>query len=234
LVKREELNSQNYYLDQLSAERLQQCYEIAPPRVKQYLEAEIHHVMGKISPSDIVLELGCGYGRVLEKLALKAKRVVGIDTSRSSLLFAEKRLSRIANCHLFQMNAVALGFLDQSFDVVICIQNGISAFKVNPRNSIKESVRVAHAGGRILFSSYSEKFWEDRLDWFRLQARAGLIGEIDWSATQEGVIVCKDGFRATTCGPAKFLSFISELPVELKIEEVDHSSLFFEMKVRNP
>jgi 2-polyprenyl-6-hydroxyphenyl methylase/3-demethylubiquinone-9 3-methyltransferase len=131
------------------------------------------------------------------------------------------------------MNAMALGFLAQSFDVVICIQNGISALKVNPKNLIRETVRVAHAGGRVFFSSYSEKFWKDRLEWFQLQAHAGLIGEIDWSATQEGVIVCKDGFRATTCGRAEFLSFISELPVELKIEEVDHSSLFFEMRVRN-
>lgn len=228
-----ELNSENYYFNQLSAERLQQCYEIAPPRVKQYLDAEIHHVMSKISPSDLVLELGCGYGRVLERLALRAKQVVGIDTSRSSLVFGKKRLNRIVNCHLFQMNAVALGFLDRSFDVVICIQNGISAFKVNPQNSIRESIRVAHAGGRILFSSYSEKFWEDRLKWFQLQAEAGLIGEIDWSATRDGMIVCKDGFRATTCVPAEFLSFTSQLDVELKIEEVDDSSLFFEIRVKN-
>ena len=189
--------------------------------------------MNKISPSDVVLELGCGYGRVLEKLALKANQVVGIDTSRSSLMFGKKRLRWIANCHLFQMNAVALGFLDRSFDVVICIQNGISAFKMNPRNSVRESIRVARAGGRVLFSSYSEKFWEDRLEWFQLQSDAGLIGEIDWSATREGVIVCKDGFRATTCGPAEFLSLISQLHVELKIEEVDDSSLFFEIRVRN-
>jgi 2-polyprenyl-6-hydroxyphenyl methylase/3-demethylubiquinone-9 3-methyltransferase len=75
------LNFENYYLNQLSAEQLQQCYEIAPPRVKQYLDVEIQHVMNKISPSDVVLELGCGYSRVLEKLALKAREVVGIDTS---------------------------------------------------------------------------------------------------------------------------------------------------------
>ena len=227
------MNSDNYYLNQLSAERLQQCYDIAPPRVKQYLDAEIQHVMNKISSSDVVLELGCGYGRVLEKLALRAKRVVGIDTSRSNLMFAKKRLGRIANCYLFQMNAVALGFLDRSFDVVICIQNGISAFKVNPQNLIRESVRVARAGGNVLFSSYSEKFWKDRLEWFQLQADAGLIGEIDWSATREGVIVCRDGFRATTFGPAEFLSLTSRFHAELKIEEVDDSSLFFEIRVRN-
>lgn len=189
--------------------------------------------MNKISPSDVVLELGCGYGRVLEKLASRAKRVVGIDTSRSSLMFGKKRSGRFANYDLFQMNATALGFLDRSFDVVICIQNGISAFKISPQDLIRESLRVARTGGKVLFSSYSEKFWKDRLEWFQLQALAGLIGEIDWSATQEGVIVCKDGFRATTCGPTEFLSFISELPVELKIEEIDNSSLFFEMRVRN-
>ena len=227
------MNSNHYYSDQLSAERLQQCYKIAPPRVKQYLEAEIQHVMNKISPSDVVLELGCGYGRVLEKLASRAKRVVGIDTSRSSLMFGKKRSGRFANYDLFQMNATALGFLDRSFDVVICIQNGISAFKISPQDLIRESLRVARTGGKVLFSSYSEKFWKDRLEWFQLQALAGLIGEIDWSATQEGVIVCKDGFRATTCGPTEFLSFISELPVELKVEEIDNSSLFFEMRVRN-
>ena len=227
------MNSDNYYLNQLSAERLQQCYDIAPPRVKQYLDAEIQHVMNKISPSDVVLELGCGYGRVLEKLAYRAKRVVGIDTSRSNLMFAKKRLGRIANCYLFQMNAVALGFLDRSFDVVICIQNGISAFKVNPQNLIRESVRVARAGGNVLFSSYSEKFWKDRLEWFQLQADAGLIGEIDWSATREGVIVCRDGFRATTFGQAEFLSLTSQFHAELKTEEVDDSSLFFEIRVRN-
>jgi 2-polyprenyl-6-hydroxyphenyl methylase/3-demethylubiquinone-9 3-methyltransferase len=227
------LNSGHYYSDQLSADRLRQCYEIAPPRVKQYLDAEIEHVRDKISLSDVVLELGCGYGRVLEKLALKAKRVVGIDTSRSSLMFGKKRLRTIANCDLFQMSAVALGFLDRSFDVVICIQNGISAFKVDPQDLIRESVRVARTGGKVLFSSYSEKFWKDRLEWFRLQADAGLIGEIDWSATREGVIVCQDGFRATTCSPAEFLSFTSQLHGEWKIEEVDDSSLFFEIKVEN-
>jgi ubiquinone/menaquinone biosynthesis C-methylase UbiE len=190
--------------------------------------------MNKINPSDVVLELGCGYGRVLEKLASRARRVVGIDISRSSLMFGKKRSGRFANCDLFQMNATALGFLDRSFDLVICIQNGISAFQVSPQDLVRESLRVARTGGKVLFSSYSEKFWKDRLEWFQLQAHAGLIGEIDWSATHEGVIVCQDGFRAMTFGPAEFLSFTSPLHGEWKIEEVDDSSLFFEIRVRNP
>ena len=119
-----------YYSDSLSAERLRRCYETAPPRVARYLKAEIAHVLARIKPSDAVLELGCGYGRVLGGLLGKTRKVVGIDTSKASLNQAKKDLRDHSNLALAQMNAVNLGFIDGCFDVVICIQNGMSAFKV--------------------------------------------------------------------------------------------------------
>ena len=75
----------DYYSKNLSGDRLKLCYEIAPPRVIQYLNAEIDFVLNKIKPSDKVLELGCGYGRILLKLIENAKTVVGIDSSRESI-----------------------------------------------------------------------------------------------------------------------------------------------------
>lgn len=223
----------DYYSDKLSAEHLRQCYEIAPPRVRQYLAAEIQHVVNKIRPSDIVLELGCGYGRVLEKICAKAKTVIGIDTSGASLQHAKRLLAGLSNCQIFQMNAIALGFKDRAFDVVVCIQNGISAFKVDKRDLIRESIRVTRAGGIALFSSYSDRFWKDRLEWFELQAKEGLIGEIDHKATGNGVIACIDGFRATTVGPAEFITLTSKFDVTTRIYEVDDSSVFCEISA-NP
>lgn len=200
--------------------------------MKQYLDAEIQHVLSKIRPSHVVLELGCGYGRVLERLAIRARQVVGIDTSHANLMFGRKRLQHLSNCSLFEMNAIALGFLDRSFDLVLCIQNGISAFKVDPVELFRESLRVTRIGGWVLFSSYSEKFWKERLEWFELQAEAGLIGKIDWSKTREGSIICQDGFKSTTFGPAEFRSFIPPSQREFNIETVDDSSLFCEIRVR--
>ena len=52
------------------------------------------------------------------------------------------------------MDAAALGFRDRVFDVVVCIQNGISAFKVDRRALIAEAIRVTRPGGSVLFSSY--------------------------------------------------------------------------------
>ncbi len=220
---------QGYYSEKLSAERLQLCYEIAPPRVKQYLEAEIEFVVEKIRPTDVVLELGCGYGRVLQKLMKKAKAIFGIDTSNESLSLAKKTIGKIPSLHLSVMNAVELGFSDRKFDIVICVQNGISAFKVNKQKLIEEAIRVTRSRGTILFSSYSESFWEDRLEWFRLQSEHGLIGEIDEDASKDGVIVCKDGFRSDTISPDEFISLTSGYGIEPIITEVDGSSIFCEI-----
>jgi len=222
---------QGYYSEKLSAERLQLCYEIAPPRVKQYLEAEIEFVLDKIRQTDLVLELGCGYGRVLQKLVEKAKTVFGIDTSRASLFLVEKTIGKIPSLHLSIMNAAELGFSNRKFDRVICIQNGISAFKVNKRKLIEEAIRVTRSGGKIIFSSYSERFWEDRLEWFRLQSEYGLIGEIDENVSKDGIIVCKDGFRSDTIGPDEFISLTSTYGIEPIITEVDGSSIFYEIRV---
>jgi len=227
------LNSTNrYYSQKLSAERLKLCYEIAPPRVKQYLEAEIEFILEKIKSSDMVLELGCGYGRVLKKLITKAKTVVGIDTSPESLLLAQEIFNDAPACHLLAMDAVKLGFGNKLFDKVICIQNGISAFGVDQRNLIEEAMRITRSDGSVFFSSYSENFWMDRLAWFRIQAEHGLIGEIDEEATGQGIIVCKDGFRATTVGRNDFASLISHLDIKLIITEVNGSSIFYEIQVK--
>jgi len=224
---------QGYYSQKLSAERLRLCYEIAPPRVKRYLEAEIEFLLERIKPSDLVLELGCGYGRVLQKLVEKTKTVVGIDTSYASLNLAREIFYRTPSCHLFAMDAVELGFIDRQFDVVICIQNGISAFKADQQKLIEEAMRVTRSDGKVIFSSYSERFWEDRLEWFRLQSEHGLIGEIDDDATGDGVIVCKDGFRASTVSPDDFISLTSGFDIEpIIITEVDSSSIFCEIQVK--
>jgi len=220
-----------YYLDSLSAERLRRCYEIAPPRVARYLKAEIEHVLAIIKPSDAVLELGCGYGRVLGELLGKTRKVVGIDTSKASLDQAKKDLRDHSNLDLAQMNAVNLGFIDGCFDVVICIQNGISAFKINQENLLIESLRVTRDGGTCLFSSYSDSFWEHRLEWFHLQASEGLIGEIDLEKTGNGCIVCKDSFQATTLRREDFSELVSRIGVTAIISEVDESSIFCEIRV---
>jgi len=223
----------DYYVEALAADRLKKCYELAPPRVRQYLEAEVQHVVDRITPGDVVLDLGCGYGRTLGAFAARAGFAIGIDSSTASLLLGAHALRTAENVALAAMNAASLAFTDAVFDLTICIQNGISAFHVDRRALIRECARVTKPGGVMLFSSYSPRFWDDRLEWFELQAAHGLLGAIDHDRTRDGVIVCKDGFRAETVGPDEFQSLCANVHLDATIEEIDASSLFCEVRLRS-
>ena len=216
-----------YYERKLEGGSLQRVYELAPPRVRDYLRAEVDFVVARLQPTDTVLDLGCGYGRTLPHLADKAALVVGIDTSAASLALARERLERYPTVLLARMDASSLAFVERSFDVVVCLQNGICAFDVDQRELIRESLRVLRPGGTALFSSYAEHFWQHRLDWFERQAAAGLIGEIDHERTGEGVIVCSDGLTLTTVRPTDFALLVAGLDVSWQAVEVDGSSQFY-------
>ncbi len=220
-----------YYSEKLAAGRLRACYELAPPRVRAYLAAEIELILAKVKPSMRVLELGCGYGRVLGRLAGSVNAVAGIDTSLSSLRMARGLLPPPARVFLAAMDAASLGFGDHTFDLTFCIQNGISAFAIDRHRLVAEAVRVTRQGGIVLFSSYSPRFWKDRLEWFERQAASGLLGPIDWAATRDGVIVCKDGFKATTIDADEFRALAAPHSLSPNIVEVDGSSLFCEIVV---
>lgn len=219
------MTNRPYYSGKLGGDRLRQCYELASPRVKQYLEAEIFFVVRHLDPANTVLELGCGYGRVALPLAPFADRVIGIDTSFESLLLA-RQIDVESRCRFLQMDALRLGFADEAFDIVVCVQNGICAFGVDHAELMRETLRVTRRGGRVLFSTYADQFWPDRLKWFEAQAAAGLLGAIDHAASSDGQIVTLDGFRSGRLTPANLQSLCMQVGSRGRIEVVDDSSVF--------
>jgi len=220
-----------YYVGKLSGERLRRCYDVASPRVKQYLEAEVRFVLSHLDRDDCVLELGCGYGRVTFRLAEVARRVVGIDTSPESLTMARQIAGSGSRCEFLEMDAAELTFDGSEFDTVVCVQNGICAFGIDQELLLQQALRVTRPGGRVLFSTYSKRFWTERLQWFETQAAAGLVGAIDYDKTANGTIVCKDGFHTGMVTPEGFRSLCKGLGVDPEVSEVDESSVFCEIVV---
>jgi len=216
----------DYYASALSGDRLRRCYAVAPPRVQRYLDAEIDFVVSELQRGDTVLELGCGYGRVCQRLTGVAGRVVGIDTSTESLSLAHSLAGTESKCEFLRMDASDLAFGDGEFDAVVCVQNGICAFGVDRSVLLREAVRVTRPGGRALFSTYAPGFWSHRLEWFEAQAQAGLIGELDTELTHAGTIVCKDGLRLGAMGREDLLALGDVIGLSPEIIEVDGSSLF--------
>ncbi len=215
----------NYYKQSLNAQNLFQVYQTKYKRVEQYLQSEIAFVRNKLHKTDDVLELGAGYGRILKELAPNCKSILGIDISEDSVEFGNKYLDGVSNAQLIKMDVHNLQ-LDSLFEVVLCLQNGLSAMKLDPFKGISAITDLLRPKGKAFISSYSPKFWKHRLDWFYEQADKGLLGEIDEEKTKNGVIVCKDGFRAITQSPEELESIGKASGFPYEVVEVDTSSIF--------
>ena len=220
------MNKDSYYKQKLSANKLLKCYEVAPPRIKQYLNAEIQFVISNIQDASLVLELGCGYGRIMKAVSQFCSTIIGNDISKETLQLTRSYMNKCRNYDTFLMDASQMAFRSGIFDTVFCIQNGISALEANRKALIAESIRVTKSDGIILFSSYSSKIWESRLQWFRKQSQFDLIGEIDEDNTRNGTIACKDGFKATTVSGDEFIELFNNFGCKASIIEVDESNVF--------
>ncbi len=215
----------NYYAQKLNSQNLYKVYDTKIPRVKQYLDAEISFVRDNLAGSEKVLELGAGYGRILKELAGYCKSIVGIDISDENVSLGKEYLKAVPNAKIITMDVHNITF-DEKFDVILCLQNGLSAMRVTSQDSIKKISEMVVSDGKAYFSTYSEKFWEYRVMWFKEQAEKGVLGELDIDKTKDGVIICKDGFKAITHTPKDLKMLGDSSGYEYQIQEVDDSSLF--------
>jgi len=214
----------NYYADKLNSQSLFRVYETDIPRVKQYLGEEIDFVRRKLSGTERVLEMAAGYGRIVKELAPYCDSIIGMDISAENVELGKEYLKGYPNASMVTMDAHDMAF-DRNFNVILCLQNALSAMRANT-SVIDHIIKLLAPGGTAYFSSYSAKFWEWRLKWFEEQADKGLLGKIDYDQTKDGVIVCKDGFRAITHSPEQLRKIGEKSGLPCRIEEVDESSVF--------
>ena len=106
-----------------------------------------------IHSGDRVLEVGVGTG-INAPLYPRDCWVTGIDISASMLEKAQERVARrqTHHVHLLQMDAAALDFPDNSFDIVY------ASYLINvvpdPVRVAREMHRVCRVGGRIIFLNH--------------------------------------------------------------------------------
>lgn len=110
-------------------------------RRADYLEKHLlARLLARISEVGTLLDVGCGTGHFARWLAEHGFGVVGLDISPAMLTEARKRngVSYVAG------DALALPFVDRSFDVVACIT--ALEFVADPHGALSEAVRVARDG----------------------------------------------------------------------------------------
>ena len=108
-----------------------------------------YYFAGQFCEDKEVLEIACGAGQGLGYLARRARRVVGIDIDDRVLSLARSHYrSRI---EIRQMDGQALGFADQSFDVVVHFE--AIYYLPRPEQFALEVRRVLRPGGVLVLCS---------------------------------------------------------------------------------
>lgn len=95
-----------------------------------------------------ILDVGCGNGYLINKLAPLAKRVVGIDASKNLLKFA---MSQVSSKNVsFQLADITKKqpFDDSSFDVIIA--NMVVQYLPSLENFVQECRRVLKSNGKLI------------------------------------------------------------------------------------
>jgi phosphatidylethanolamine/phosphatidyl-N-methylethanolamine N-methyltransferase len=106
-----------------------------------------------ISPGDRILEVGVGTG-INAALYPSHCHITGIDLSTSMLDKARERVARqgLRNIRLLEMDAAALTFADDSFDIVYAPY--LVSVVPDPVKVVTEMRRVCRPGGRIVILNH--------------------------------------------------------------------------------
>lgn len=124
------------------------------------VEAEILKLIGR-TPFDGLLDLGTGTGRMLELLADRYRRAIGIDSSRNMLSIARAQLDEagITHASVRQGDIFNLPLERESFDVVTIHQ--VLHFLHDPLPAITEAARMLRPGGRVVVVDFASHEHEE-------------------------------------------------------------------------
>ena len=127
------------------------------------VEAALVEIIAAADPRDL-LDIGTGTGRMLEILAPRVERALGIDQSREMLSVARVNLERagLENGSVRLGDMYQLALPDASFDAVVIHQ--VLHYADRPATAIAEAARVLRPNGILVlvdFAPHSLEFLRD-------------------------------------------------------------------------
>ena len=154
--------------------------------VRDFFYGDIECIKRFVKPGRNVLEVGCGYGRLLFPLSEKSSKVVGIDFSKKELSQAKRNFRKIKNVKFYYMNATKIHFGKLKFDYVLLMNNALGNMPGIEKKVIGQMIKAAKNGGRIFIRVFSEKAKTAQLKNYKKLGMKGIINLGNAYKTKEG------------------------------------------------
>lgn len=139
-----------------------------------YVESTTRETIARLAmkPTDRVLDVGCGTGELLSRLAagFPEARLAGLDPVPEMLALAQAKLPDAADLRIGWANE--LPWPDASFDTVVSCN--MFHYITHPVDALREMERVLVPGGRLLITDWCDDYLMCRLctAWVRLTSKA--------------------------------------------------------------
>lgn len=162
------------YYDAFSARYEERRGDNDPGGYHELLDRLEADYVERFATGKTVLEVGCGTGLVLQRIASFARRARGVDLSSGMLAVAKDR-----GLDVREASATDLPFEDAAFDVTCAFK--VLAHVRDIERALAEMARVTRPGGMVLAEFYNPMSWRG------LARRFGPAGTVAHGTTERHV-----------------------------------------------
>ena len=164
-----QFNSLEKYFDKKYAENKDPWgYESSAAEKMKYIF--VTELIKKIKPDlKTILDVGCSFGYLSNKLSNISENVIGLDVSIHALTNAKEKYEH-DNLNFICASAANIPLKENSFEIVTLCDglNGMDLTGITRGNAVKESHRVLQQNGFAIFTDYLKpKQFEDYIDYIR-------------------------------------------------------------------
>ncbi len=127
-----------------------------PILLQQFFELDLKYIHTNLEANKEVLEVGCGFGRLLPELSKLSRNVTGIDFSDLQLSQAQEIVANLKNVQLLKMRAESMAFRSESFALSLCMNCTLGNMPNIEKTVVEEMVRVTKSGGKVIIRIFAD------------------------------------------------------------------------------
>lgn len=190
----------------------------------------------EIAADDVVLEIGCGSGNLLSRMAKKALRVTGVDISDASIDFAKQQCAGLDNVEFLVSAIRELALPDRYYSKVVCQEVVEHLVKEEIDQLMAKTYQALKPGGQFLITTPNYRsLWPvieylmDKLnlsppmDGHQHVTKLSMRKLKEWLTSFRFQIIDAGGFNTL----APWVGFLPETLVKrVNRFEIDHISIF--------